>query len=133
MPVIKSNTPDLSIETNTSVDTNYGYREMYERYWDSFRMNEKFQNVRMSGNHQSTSNADAINYYNIDSETFRIDLIRRRMRGALSPMPFTYMATAITGDVVFVFIVHKGEAVTLKDTATLFPSDTLITQIGLLA
>jgi hypothetical protein len=64
----------------------------------------------------------------------RNQMIGMRMRipdGAL--MPFEFIKTHDTGEKVMVFLVTKGQAVTLEDNSDLFPSDKLITQLRLLA
>ena len=48
------------------------------------------------------------------------------------PMPFDHIDAYVDGDKAFVFIVNKGEAVTLADDGNLFPSDALITKINLM-
>lgn len=48
-------------------------------------------------------------------------------------LPFDHVSTAVTDEKAFVFLVVKKQLVTLEDDINLFPSDTLITQLRLLA
>lgn len=64
---------------------------------------------------------------------FRQSLLRMRMRVSNGEsLPFEDLMHSVSGEKVYVFVVQNGQAVTLEDTISLFPSDTLITQLGLL-
>jgi hypothetical protein len=64
----------------------------------------------------------------------RLAMISMRLRrpSSLIPQEFEDLHTVLSKDKVFVLIVTKGELVSLVDDASMFPSDTLITQIRLL-
>lgn len=66
---------------------------------------------------------------------FPMDMLAMRMRWSdmLAP-PFDHISIHWRADhpKAYVFLVHKLEAVTLEDDATLFPSDQLISQLRLL-
>lgn len=69
----------------------------------------------------------------IEREDYRNRILCMRLRIPDGGMiPFQHLSTALAGDKVFVFVVQDNQAVTLEDTAALFPSDQLITQLRLL-
>ena len=73
-------------------------------------------------------------YFDITADQWRMRALAMRLRIAEgSMMPFQHISTAYTGEQVFIFVVQNGEAVVLTDESSLFPSDTLITQLRLLA
>lgn len=47
-------------------------------------------------------------------------------------VPFEHISVHLTKEVAIVFIVSKGEPVTIKDDANIFPSDALVTQLRML-
>ena len=60
-------------------------------------------------------------------------MICMRLRVAeYSEGPFEFMECHVGNDEVFVFVVVNGQAVTLSDEKTLFPTDQLITKLNLL-
>ncbi len=61
-----------------------------------------------------------------------IGMIRMRLRKNVGEKLFDFIAAHQHADTVFVFIVHDGKNVVIKDNEKLFPSDALITQIRLL-
>lgn len=77
---------------------------------------------------QPAQGAPSVNDYD-----FRQRLLRMRMRVSNGEsLPFEDLMHSVSGEKVYVFVVQNGQAVTLEDTISLFPSDTLITQLGLL-
>ena len=70
----------------------------------------------------------------LGSSVQRLKLLSLRLRitEGTFPKSFTDLHTSRDGDTVFVFVTLKGKSVTLEDTAGLFPSDTLVSQIRLL-
>lgn len=69
----------------------------------------------------------------LENELHRHKLIAMRLRLREGEcMPFQDLFTSLAGDKVFVFVVQDNQAVTFEDTAAMFPSDTLITQLRLL-
>lgn len=70
----------------------------------------------------------------IHNATWRLEMIGSRLQAPVSVYKvFEHISTALAEDKVVVFIVQRGKHVTLEDPASLFPSDTLITQLRLLA
>ena len=70
----------------------------------------------------------------IESPRSRHHMLAMRLRiteGAR--MPFDDLHTSLGKEKVFVFIVQNDQAVTLEDDRNLFPSDTLVTQLRLIA
>ncbi len=69
----------------------------------------------------------------LESENYRQRLLYMRLRiPEGSKHPYEYLSSHLSGDKVYVFVVQDGQAVTLEDAATMFPSDQLITQLRLL-
>ena len=69
----------------------------------------------------------------LESERSRINALCFRLRINEGDMiPFDHLHTCFAGEKVFVLVVQHGSAVLLEDPAGLFPSDTLVTQLGLL-
>ncbi len=70
----------------------------------------------------------------IQDEGERRAMLARRLHISedASHFAFQYISTALVGEKVFVFVVQNGVPVTLEDPTALFPSDTLIAQLGLL-
>ena len=69
----------------------------------------------------------------ITNDLWRARMLSMRLRlSEGQALPFQHISTGLGGDHVFVFLVHNGEPVTLRDDAAMFPSDTLITQLRLL-
>lgn len=69
----------------------------------------------------------------IENEPYRFKLLAMRLRMLEGEkFPFEHLFTGHTGDKVFVVIIDKGECLTFEDSAALFPSDTLITQIRMI-
>jgi hypothetical protein len=69
----------------------------------------------------------------IFNSTFRAAILRMRLRieeGATHPLE--YITTHATDDVVYVFVVQKGQAIVLEDAPGMFPSDELVTRLRLL-
>lgn len=69
------------------------------------------------------------------SESGRLRMINMRLRNTHEqelPKGLQDLHTSLCGDIIFVFIVAKGKPITLDDDASMFPSDTLITQLRLL-
>ena len=70
----------------------------------------------------------------IDTSAGRTRMIAMRMNWATqASIPFQYMETALVGDTVHLFLVVKDEAITIKDEKSMFPSDSLITNLRLLS
>lgn len=76
-------------------------------------------------------NATPADDISVDKWRMRALAMRLRIHEGMK-MPFQHIHTVWTGEKVFVFVVQKGEAVTLTDDSGLFPSDTLITQLRLI-
>lgn len=70
----------------------------------------------------------------ITDTEFRRKILAMRMRWQKETGPFQYLSTAHvpTTERVFVFLIHKDDAIVLSDDAYLFPSDTLLSQLRLL-
>ena len=69
----------------------------------------------------------------IFSREGRLAMLQSRLRTkCVIDMGFDHLDTAYAGDKIFVWLIVKGEPVTLTDEADMFPSDTLITQMRLL-
>lgn len=69
----------------------------------------------------------------LEGEGYRQKLLYMRLRiPEGSKHPYEYLSSHLSGDKVYVFVVQDGQAVTLEDSATFFPSDQLITQLRLL-
>lgn len=69
----------------------------------------------------------------ISSSSYRKKMIGMRLRipnGSL--FPFAHLETHYAGEKVFVFVVVDDKPVVLEDESSLFPSDTLITQLRLI-
>lgn len=68
-----------------------------------------------------------------NSEGYRMKLIAQRMRWYEDePIPFLGLSSHVAGDKVHVFVTTGGKSVILEDDLTMFPSDTLITQLRML-
>ena len=101
---------DATINTSSALDAEYA-RKLY----DAKRMQEEREAM------------------SLQSEHYRMKLIAMRLRiPEGNKIPYQDLFTSFSDDKVFVFVVQDGQAVTLEDTATMFPSDQLITQLRLL-
>jgi hypothetical protein len=101
---------DVAINNSRALDAEYA-RKLY----DAKRMQEEREAA------------------SLQSEHYRMKLIAMRLRiPEGNKLPYQDLFTSLAGDKVFVFVVQDGQAVTLEDTATMFPSDQLITQLRLL-
>ena len=83
---------------------------------------------------------NAINHYDIvDESRWMVNVITLRFSGikngpAYKPMPFKHLhACYLDDENVAVVVVVNGKLVTIEDTAAMFPSDALISQLRLLA
>lgn len=68
----------------------------------------------------------------ISSAPDRLMMIATRLRVSLHNFPFQKIATFENGEKVVVFVIAGGQPVVLEDDASLFPSDTLVSQLRLL-
>lgn len=84
--------------------------------------------------HVSHSGANTEDIAAIESNHWRRQAIAHRLQlqngGRL---PFDGLETLLGDDVVYIMIVSNGKGVMLEDERGLFPSDTLLTQLRLLA
>lgn len=70
----------------------------------------------------------------IDTDQGRLRMIGMRLRlDNGEKFPFEYLDTHVSGEKVFVFIVQNGTHAVLEDELQMFPSDTLVTQLRLIA
>jgi hypothetical protein len=70
----------------------------------------------------------------IETASWRHSAIGTRLRLDVGEkLPFDELETALGDDKVYVMIVTNGKGVMLEDDRALFPSDTLVTQLRLLA
>lgn len=69
----------------------------------------------------------------METNSGRMEMLAMRLRIPINgAWGFDHISTALGKDKVFVFIVQNDRAVALEDDASLFPSDTLVTQLRLL-
>ncbi len=102
--------PDGAINNSRQLDVEYA-----SKLYDAKRMQEEREAASMQ------------------SELYRMKLLAMRLRiPEGNTLPYQDLFTSLAGDKVFVFVVQDGQAVTLEDTAAMFPSDQLITQLRLL-
>lgn len=93
--------------------------------------------VRRSNILGSMTNANAITTsgtVSLDSDYSLLRMIASRMRlTEVATLPFQHIhCHKLNDEKVAVFIAQRGEAVTLEDDYSLFPSDALITKLRLL-
>lgn len=72
--------------------------------------------------------------YDVTSESYRRTMLGMRLHlREGEAMPFDSIHTSLGKEKVFVFVVQNDQAVTLEDERHMFPSDTLVTQLRLIA
>jgi len=70
----------------------------------------------------------------VGNETFRHRILCERMRVREGDaLPFEWFGSALSGDVVHVFVVKGGKAITIEDDANLYPSDALVASLLLIS
>jgi len=68
------------------------------------------------------------------TDHIRTNMIAMRLHvPGSSKLPFAHLSTAMTSEQVLVLVVQNDKYVVLEDEKSLFPSDTLISQLRLLA
>lgn len=111
----------------TAKDPNYGvYTPTGSQYANTLR-----QDINQLPSYpiSATSIKDPIEY-----RDWRLQAIHMRMqRGDGTQLPFDGIETLLGDDLVYILIVVNGKGVMLEDDRGLFPSDTLLTQLRLLA
>jgi len=81
-----------------------------------------------------TSNVYKNSADDISSESYRSKMLGMRLRLKEGErFPFDSIHTSLGKEKVFVFIVQNDKAATLEDDVGMFPSDTLVTQLRLIA
>lgn len=103
------------------------YPGNYDRILDSYRRANSGY-INSLGATQPPSSESMV-----DEDHWRHNALGTRLRlhqGAR--VPFQHLSHAHVNGKVFVFIVQNNQAVTLEDSAEMFPSDTLISALNLL-
>jgi len=68
----------------------------------------------------------------LDDHTSRLKMLGMRLRWEGDKIPYKTLHTHREGETIFVFLVVDGKPITLEDSAGLYPSDTLVTQLRLI-
>lgn len=114
---------------------------IYDAHLDAYRITGPSGGITMTAKEmyekmvasRPTVNKDPL-HRDLTSKGFRLDLLTKRFnQSEYGPMPFEFLDTHLADDKVFIFVVKGVVPVTLEDDARMFPSDTLITQLRLLA